>query len=113
MIDKRTNPPDWSAIVLIALCLLICSAISGYAGELPTSHPSCVVCKGQLSSQGRWCDNKDGTVTDMNTGMIWLKNASWGGKSPYNNSFDRTAQVKAGNPTTLTDGSQEGDWRLP
>ncbi|MBF0549921.1 MAG: DUF1566 domain-containing protein [Deltaproteobacteria bacterium] len=120
MIDKRTNPPDWSAIVLITLCLLICSAISGYTGELPDSHPSCITCKGSLSPQGRWCDNKNGTVTDMTNGLVWLKDAFWGEKYKFwadtssgTNAADRAAQVKIGNSASLSDGSQEGAWRLP
>ncbi len=75
---------------------------------------------GDLSPLGRWCDNGNGTVRDMTTGLIWLQDAGWGGQYPFwvntmvgTNAHDRAAQVKNGTPTSLTDGSIEGDWRLP
>ena len=68
----------------------------------------------------RWCDNGDGSVTDLTTGLIWMKNASWGLRYPFwgnslsvTNAHDRAAVVKNGTPPTLTDGSGEGYWRLP
>ncbi len=76
----------------------------------------------------RWCDQGDGTVKDFTTGLVWLKDASWGGQKPWRiNSVctypDETchddahtragilsaADVSAG----LSDGSVVGDWRLP
>ena len=38
----------------------------------------CCTCKGTLNGT-RWCDNGDGTVTDMTTCLVWLKYADWGG----------------------------------
>jgi len=77
----------------------------------------------------RWCDNGDGTVTDLFTCLVWLKKADWGGKKQWrNNSADcgslkgtcyddahtRASTLKAGTPgAALSDGSVEGDWRLP
>lgn len=98
----------------------------------------CCTCKGTLNGT-RWCDNGDGTVTDMTTCLVWLKYADWGGEKPWRNSStdcsspDYTcyddAQTRAGSlcndtiihvisylpylPIHLTDGSSEGDWRLP
>lgn len=76
-------------------------------------------CKGYLVGT-RWCDNKNGTVTDLSTGLVWLKSASWGWAYPFwadsikgVSAFDRAAQVKSGNPKALTDNSEAGDWRLP
>lgn len=75
-----------------------------------------------LSPLGRWCDNNNGTVRDMSTGLLRLKDAGWGdqyqfwvftGNPSDTNAHDRAAQVKASTPATLTDGSAEGDWRLP
>ncbi|MCP4576614.1 MAG: DUF1566 domain-containing protein [Deltaproteobacteria bacterium] len=73
----------------------------------------------------RWCDNGDGTVTDMlgyngkGQCLVWLKDASWGGQYALwvnteggTNAHDRAAQLKTG-VGGLTDGSVEGDWRLP
>ena len=73
-----------------------------------------------LSPLGRWCDNNNGTVRDMSTGLLWLKDAEWGGQYAFwsngmslTNAHDRAAMVKNGYPATLTDGSSAGDWRLP
>jgi len=78
----------------------------------------CITCEGTLTGT-RWCDQGDGTVKDMITGLVWLKDASWGGAYPWwastieaTNAHDRAAQLKDG-VGGLTDGSVEGDWRLP
>ncbi len=85
----------------------------------------CVTCSGTMNGT-RWCDNSDGTVTDMlgyngvGKGLVWLKNANWGGKYPFwvntmngTNAHDRAAQLTAASNPDLSDGSVEGDWRLP
>jgi len=88
-----------------------------------------VACTGTLSAGGRWCDQGDGTVKDLTTKLIWLKEAGWGGSKPWRNSstdcsspdytcFD-DAHLKVGvlwqgtSDAGLSDGSQTGDWRLP
>ena len=79
-------------------------------------------CDGTLSSGGRWCtpDPEDGTVKDMTTGLVWLKDASWGGLKEWANSttwddaHTRAGILSAGTAgANLSDGSVEGDWRLP
>jgi hypothetical protein len=60
----------------------------------------------------RFTDNLDGTVTDDLTGLIWLKNANCFGASTWKWAFnhaDTLSHLDCG----LTDGSNEGDWRLP
>ena len=37
-----------------------------------------ITCKGTLVGT-RWCDNGDATVTDMTTGLVWLKYTDWEG----------------------------------
>ena len=91
---------------------------------------ACITCEGTLSLGGRWCDNDDGTVKDMTTGLVWLKNASWGGQRPwrrddspdcsesphpcYDDAHARAGLLYAGaSGTDLSDGSVVGDWRLP
>ena len=78
-----------------------------------------VSCTGTLNGT-RWCDNGDGTVTDMTTGLVWLQKANWGGTKPWTDSFGYDdANTRAGilsdsTPDSgLSDGSEEGDWRLP
>lgn len=60
----------------------------------------------------RFTNNLDGTVTDHLTGLIWLRNAN----SFPNQSFASavaSCNALADNGTTLTDGSEPGEWRLP
>lgn len=87
---------------------------SEVAGE---RHGGCT-CTGTLVGT-RWCDNGNGTVTDLTTCLVWLKDASWGGRYTFyvdtvtgTNAHDRAAQLKHG-VGGLSDGSVEGDWRLP
>ena len=77
-------------------------------------------CSGTLNGT-RWCDNGDGTVTDMTTGLIWLQKADWGGLYQLyqdtlqaENAYDRASLLKDGAAdANLSDNSVEGDWRLP
>jgi hypothetical protein len=91
----------------------------GVAGAL---HGGCT-CAGTLDGT-RWCDNGDGTVTDLTTCLVWLQKADWGGGHPLwaatvtgMNAHDRAAQLWDGSPwegnAGLSDGSVQGDWRLP
>ncbi len=59
----------------------------------------------------------------MTTGLVWLKDAHWGGTyilwAAYGSpdAHHRAAQLWDGSPyegtAGLSDGSVEGDWRLP
>lgn len=90
--------------------------------------PECITCDGTIwnaaSGGSRWCDQGDGTVKDMTTGLVWLKDASWGGNKkwrctdrdadPYDDAQTRAGLLKAGTAgANLSDGSVEGNWRLP
>ncbi len=79
----------------------------------------------------RWCDNGNGTVTDLlgatvdgktnGRCLVWLKDAKWGRQRPWraDNSGSEDAHTRAGllsSPNSdagLSDGSVVGDWRLP
>jgi len=64
----------------------------------------------------RFVDNGDGTVTDTNTGLVWLKDAyCFGLPGPYDNWNDAMALVAglSDGQCGLADGSSPGDWRLP
>ncbi len=83
---------------------------------------ACTQCNppSELSENYRWCDNKDGTVTDMSTGLIWLKKADWGGAQAWDDLLgnqparDRVKILGAELASAeLSDGSEAGDWRLP
>ena len=60
----------------------------------------------------RFTDNSDGTVTDNQTGLIWLKNANSFGQRTWDNALSDCNGLSNGQ-CGLTDGSQAGDWRLP
>ena len=66
----------------------------------------------------RFVDNKDGTVTDSLTGLIWLKNTNCFGMMNWKSAKLAAKSLKDGDcgpdPTLiLLDGSSIGDWRLP
>lgn len=98
-----------------------------WGSKTGTRYGGCT-CSGTMNGT-RWCDNGDGTVTDLTTCLVWLQKADWGGPKPWRNSetdcnpptytcYD-DAHTRAGilNAETadanLDDGSVEGDWRLP
>ncbi len=68
----------------------------------------------------RFVDNSDGTVTDMLTGLVWLKDASCAdlAGTDGNGAADWTtaltaSQALADGTCGLTDSSTAGAWRLP
>ncbi|MDM8557989.1 DUF1566 domain-containing protein [Candidatus Parabeggiatoa sp. HSG14] len=60
----------------------------------------------------RYTDNNDGTVTDNNSGLIWLKNANCFGMQKWDIATQKAANLASGQ-CGLTDGSTTGKWRLP
>jgi hypothetical protein len=62
----------------------------------------------------RFTDNLDGTVTDNQTRLIWLKSANCFG---YNEFWDDALtlcnSLASGGCGGLSDGSVAGDWRMP
>ena len=66
----------------------------------------------------RFIDNKDGTVTDSLTRLIWLKNANCFGMIDWRSAIQAVKGLKEGDcgpnqALVLSDGSSAGDWRLP
>lgn len=89
------------------------------AGDLPSytavsgedGHAS--MRKGVGWPNPRFTDNGNGTVTDNLTGLIWLKNANFmAGTRTWAQALTDCATLNSGEGG-LTDGSVEGDWRLP
>jgi hypothetical protein len=68
--------------------------------------------KGVAWPNPRFTDNGNGTVTDNLTGLIWLKDANAFGSRTWTNALTDCATLNNGEHG-LTDGSVEGDWRLP
>jgi hypothetical protein len=90
-------------------------------GEKVVGTLKLFICNGTMHGE-RWCDNENGTVLDMTTGLVWLQKADWGGRyafacrdgSTCKTIFDRVLPLKSGDSgTNLTDGSVGGDWRIP
>ena len=87
------------------------------------------VCEGKtfwsLRSDGTWglntgtrpCprfeDLGDGTVKDFETNLIWLKDTNTIGRATYYDAVSQVATLDETDHVSLTDGSSEGDWRLP
>jgi hypothetical protein len=66
----------------------------------------------------RIIDNKDGTMTDSLTGLIWLKNTNCFGMMNWEGAMLAAKSLKDGYcgpypALILSDGSSTGDWRLP
>ena len=134
----------WILGVSVMISGLVCGASSAYAADkvvvvpMGKSGPLAPVAKtGQTTSyaagddgdlekgvgmaSGRFVDNNNGTVTDKQTGLIWLKD----GQCPAFDSGDTgtnqrpwaeaiaAANKLASGYCGLNDGSKAGDWRLP
>ena len=85
-----------------------------YYDPCPTI-PCPIRCDGTQSPLGRWCDQEDGTVKDMTTGLVWLQDASCMGMMDWYAAIEQPiTNLRSGDcGGTLTDGSVWGDWRLP
>jgi hypothetical protein len=68
--------------------------------------------KGVAWPNPRFTDNGNGTVTDNLTGLIWLKNADCYQLRTWAQALTVCHGLNSGE-CGLSDGSVEGDWRLP
>lgn len=60
----------------------------------------------------RLTDHGNGSVTDNLTGLVWLKNANCFSTRRWTYALSDANKLASGS-CGLTDGSREGDWRLP
>jgi hypothetical protein len=67
---------------------------------------------GVESSNPRFTDNGDGTITDTLTGLIWLTDANCFGPRIWAQAASECSLLANGS-CGLTDDSSTGDWRLP
>lgn len=65
-------------------------------------------CEGTLSADGRWCDQGDGTIKDMTTGLVWLQDANHFGSLSWQNAINAIDTANAGQGI-----AGYADWRLP
>ncbi|MBF0461519.1 MAG: protein kinase [Magnetococcales bacterium] len=75
--------------------------ISGVAAEPPPP-----------STNERFVDNGNGTITDRKYKLIGLKNVKCFGRKPWSEALSAVRDLTTG-ACGLTDGSHNGDWRLP
>jgi len=68
--------------------------------------------KGVVWPTPRFTENLDGTVTDNLTGLIWLMNANCFGYKYWTAALTDANTLNSGE-CGLSDGSVQGDWRLP
>ena len=68
--------------------------------------------KGVAWPAPRFTDNSNGTVTDILTGLIWLKNANCFGQITWADALTSVSAL-ASDKCDLTDSSTAGQWRLP
>lgn len=100
---------------------IMLAAMSAYAGtvQLPATGQTLsfgtnddgALHKGIAWPSPRFTDNKNGTVTDSLTGLIWLKNASCIDR-PWADALSDIGSLENGQ-CGLTDNSTAGQWRLP
>ena len=87
--------------------------MSGLTPE--TTVEECITCEGTLVGT-RWCDQLNGTVKDMTTGLVWLKDAGFMGKLEWYIALYETLETIGDHPlyyNNIDDGSLLGEWRLP
>jgi hypothetical protein len=108
---------NYSSLSLVDGRYLVYASKDGYS-VIPNSHdvqiPQTVIQPYHFIAIEipRFTDNLDGTVTDALTGIVWLKNANCFGSVSWDNAEVLTGLLKNG-WCELSDGSIEGDWRLP
>ena len=64
------------------------------------------------SSDLRYTDNSNGTVTDNLTNLVWLKNANTFGLQTWEDALRLANSLESG-AWGLTNGSIKGEWRMP
>jgi len=81
------------------------------AATPPIATPAPVT-KPNPTTRRRFTDNSDGTVTDNQSRLVWLKDANCFGRKDWSTAMDSAKRLKNGQ-CGLSDGSVAGQWRLP
>ena len=96
------------ALICLSLSILAvfaCKTKSDLEARVAALEPDCA---GTLW-RNRWCENGDGTVTDLTNGAVWLQDArcnSMGGSWSF--ASGAVGYINSGE-CGLDDGSQQGD----
>lgn len=105
------------------------SALVGFAPVEDTGQKGCwdssgnaIACSGtgqdgEIQAGADWpsprfVDNQDGTVSDVLTGLVWLRDADCFGAQEWQDALDLTNALMDGT-CDLADGSLATEWRLP
>ena len=102
-------------VIVVTVVLMVGLGSAAYGGDglvkLSSAAPAC-----SATGAERFVDCGDGTVADMDTGMVWLANADcihlYIGNVSWADAVVAVAALSDG-MCGLTDGSSPGDWRLP
>jgi hypothetical protein len=84
-------------------------APKGFWGDIPQAEQQSY---DFTATADRFIENGNGTVTDSFTDLIWLEDANCIGSQAWDEALLLVAGLNSGE-CGLTDGSGEGDWRLP
>ena len=125
------RPNLFKIIISLLSFIILCIGVSSAQDKVvvvPLFGNESTTCMGTLVGT-RWCDQGDGTVLDMTSGLVWLKKADWGGLKPlanissdcsypngecYDDAHMWASILRPGVAgSNLSDGSVAGDWRLP
>jgi hypothetical protein len=98
-----------AASLLVGLALLVpaAPASAGQLVALATGDASC-----DDGSGDRYVDCGNGTITDTQTGLIWLQDASCFDQLNWRDAMSTLAGLADGS-CGLNDNSSPGEWRLP
>jgi hypothetical protein len=121
----RTNNKS-ILIVISVFAVLLNLPFFTWAGNLEPSGPPgstmhtlddiynklITIQKGCIGPNYRFCEMGDGTIQDINSGLIWLKDASCFSLMNWDDAMSTADSLSAGQ-CGLTDGSVSGSWRLP
>ncbi|MDH3308779.1 MAG: DUF1566 domain-containing protein [Acidimicrobiia bacterium] len=105
--------------VVLAVTALVAPASAG--DGLVALQNADASCRSTTAPPPRYVDCDNGTVTDNDTGLVWLKNANCMGPVDWYTAMefvaglsDKPAESAAANQDCgLSDGSSPGEWRLP
>jgi hypothetical protein len=106
-------------VILLGLAIIFITSASPMLASMASASPapSLSVQAGKASGpcgdkSKRYADCGNGTVTDTQTGLIWLKKVDCFPASNFDDAKKAVGGLKNGD-CGLTDGSKPGDWRLP
>ena len=99
-------------VIAFACVLLVSIGCSSSDDVINTPPVADGACSNTPGVNNRFVDCGNGTVTDTQTHLIWLKNANCFPPQNWDDAMASAAGLKSGD-CGLTDHSSAGNWRLP